>query len=127
MMSFSIAKGGCKPLDRLGDRTMRNYRVLTLEDFVMFVDWDLNQNTLFEVWGVVLHQAKRGVPIGGFLSAQLMCLWALVQENAFFSDPAKGRLIHAVRTQWPKQWESVSVKPGPQLIFPSVAWVPRDI
>ena len=126
-LSFSIAKGGCKALDRVGESTTRNYRVLTLEDLVMFVDWDLNQNTLFEVWGVALRQAKRGVPIGGFLSAQLMCLWALVQENTFFSDPTKEKLISAVRTQWPRQWEPVSVKPGPQLTFPSVAWVPRDI
>ena len=68
-LSFSIAKGGCKALDWVGESTKRNYRVLTLEDLVMFVDWDLDQNTLFEVWGVALRQAKRGVPIGGFLSA----------------------------------------------------------
>ena len=87
--------------------------------FVFLHCW-LFSLTFFEVWGVALRQAKRGVPIGGFLSAQLMCLWALIREHTFFSDPAKDNLIRAVRTQWPKQREPVSVKPGPRLTCPSV-------
>ena len=42
--------------------------------------WDLDHNTLFEFNGWVLSQNTKGVPIRGFLSAQLMCLWALVEE-----------------------------------------------
>ena len=49
-------------------------------------------------WGVVLQQAKQGVPIGGYLSAQLMCLWALVQEHTSFGSPKKPLLIKKVKT-----------------------------
>ena len=81
MLNFSLAKGGCKAPDRVGESTVRNYRVLTLRDLLMFVEWDSNQNTLFELWGVALRLAKRGVLIGGFRGAQLMCLSARCAPN----------------------------------------------
>ena len=73
---FSIAKGSLKKLDRIGSATDRNFRVFTLQNVKDFVEWDLFQSTLFTIWGVVLQQAKQGVPIGGYISAQLMCIWA---------------------------------------------------
>ena len=42
---------------------------ITADEVLTFVHWDLYHNTLFEVWGVVLRQARKGVPIGGYLSA----------------------------------------------------------
>ena len=126
-LSFLIAKGGCKSLDHVGEATTRNFRVLTLDDATNLVEWDLYHNTLFEVWGVALRQSKRGVPIGGYLSAQLMCIWALVQEHVFYQDPKKETLLRAVRTYWPRQWDPIHITPGPQLTFPIEAWVPRDI
>ena len=71
---FSIAKGGLCMLDRVGHAADRNFRVFTIENVLQFVDWDLEDNPLFALWGVVMKQAKRGVPIGGYPSAQLMCI-----------------------------------------------------
>ena len=71
---FAIAKGSLLLLDRIGTATGKNYRVFSLEQVTHFVHWDLHANTLFAVWGVVLQQSECGVPIGGFISAQLMCL-----------------------------------------------------
>ena len=68
-LSSSIVQGGCKPLDRTGESTARNFMVLTLDDTLQFFEWDLYHSTLFEVWGIVLRQSKRCVPKGGFLSA----------------------------------------------------------
>ena len=86
-LSFSIAKANLHMLERLGEATSRNFRVFGTEEVLTFVRWDLYHNTLFEVWGTVLRQARKGVPIGGYLSAQLMCLWALVHENVFRACP----------------------------------------
>ena len=63
---FSIAKGGLRMLDRVGHAADRNFRVFTINNVLDFVDWDLEDNTLFALWGIVMKQAKRGVPIGGY-------------------------------------------------------------
>ena len=55
-----------------------------------------------------------------------MCIWALIQEHAFFEDRAKELLTKNVRTMWPKHWTMPEIKPGPTLTFPDPAWVPRD-
>ena len=68
---FSIAKGGMRPLDRVGHAADRNFRVYTIQNVLDFVNWDLNDNTLFTLWGIVMRQAKKGVPIGGYLSAHV--------------------------------------------------------
>ena len=55
-----------------------------------------------------------------------MCLWALVQENVFCACPTKQKLQTTVRKHWPASVGPISIKPGPTLDFPFVAWVPRD-
>ena len=123
---FSIAKGGLRVLDRIGHAADRNFRVFTIEQVLKFVDWDLKDNTLFALWGVVMRQAKQGVPIGGYLSAQLMCIWALTQEINFLDDPKKELLIKRVQSAWPRHWPTPVIEPGPVLTFPNPAFVPRD-
>ena len=71
---FSIAKGGLKSLDRIGKASDKGFRTIDLDEVISFVDWDMHYNNLFCLWGIVLKQQEKGVPIGGFLSAQLMCL-----------------------------------------------------
>ena len=110
---FAIAKGSLSLLDRIGTATGKNYRVFSLEQVTRFVHWDLHANTLFAVWGVVLLQSERGVPMGGFISAQLMCLWALVREHTFWDDPRKDLLLTNVAAMWPRDWNLPQIKPGP--------------
>ena len=86
--SFSIAKGGERLLDRIGCATERHFRVIPLSDLLKFVHWDLHEDTLFKWNGRVLSQDIKGVPIGGHLSAQLMCIWAMVKEINFVEAPS---------------------------------------
>ena len=46
-------------------------------------------NTLSEYNGWVLNQKIKGVPIGGSLSTQLMCLLAPMQGITFLNNPHK--------------------------------------
>ena len=77
---FSIARGGERLLDHLGEAADRNFRTVPLRYVLQFVWWDLDHNTLFGYQGWVLSQNLQCVPIGGLLSAQLMCLWALIKR-----------------------------------------------
>ena len=83
---FCIAGGGERLLDRIGKAADRGFRAVSLGDVLKFVRWELHHNTLFEIDGWVLNQNIKGVPIGGFLSAQLMCIWALVQGITFMQN-----------------------------------------
>ena len=84
---FSKARGGERLLDRIGKAADRGLRVVPWEHVMRFVEWDVDHNTLFEYNGWVINQHIKGVPIGGFLCAQLMCLWARVHEITFLNDP----------------------------------------
>ena len=110
----------------MGHAADRNFSIYTIKNVLDFVQWDFNENTLFTLWGIVMRQAKKGVPIGGYLSAQLMCIWALVQEMTFLKSPDKEMLIKNVKKMWPRHMVQPEIKPGPVLTFPYPADVPCD-
>ena len=123
---FSIAKGGERSLDRIGEAAYRGFRAVPLEDVLKFVRWDLDHKTLFEMYGWVLNENIKGVPIGGFLSAQLMCIWALVQEITFMQNQVP--IFREVRKQWDnKVWPKMTLTPSQQVAYLEVAWVPKDV
>ena len=54
-----------------------------------------------------------------------MCLWALVPEITFLNNPQG--LFDEVTRRWDvTQHPPISLRPGPTLTFPKIAWVPRD-
>ena len=53
---LSISKRGLKSLDRVGKASGRDFRLVTLEEVINFVHWDVNFNNLFVIWGTVLKQ-----------------------------------------------------------------------
>ena len=117
---LSIAKGGERSLDRIGKAAGRGFRAVPLEDVLKFVRWDLDHNTLFEMDGWVLNQNIKGVPIGGFLRAQLMCMWALVQEITFMQNQVP--IFREVRKQWDNEvWPKMTLTPGQQVACPEMA------
>ena len=80
---------------------------------------------LFKWNGWVLTQDTKGVPIGGYLSAQLMCICALVQELSFVESPGAG--FNSLLLDWDRRaLPKIALKPGPSLTFPTFAWVPKD-
>ena len=46
----------------------------------MYVVWELFLYTYFHVHQILMGQSELGVPTGGFLSAQLMVIYAIAQE-----------------------------------------------
>ena len=85
-----------------------------------------NHNMLFEMDGWVLNQNIKGVPIGGFLSTELMCIWGVVLEINFMQNRVP--IFGEVREKWDDQvWPEVTLTPGRQMAFPTVAWVPTDV
>ena len=121
---FSIAKGGERSPDRIGKAAHRGFRAVPLEDVLKFARWDLDHNTLFEMDGWVLNQNIKGVPIGAFLSAQLMCIRALVQEITFMQNQVP--IFCEVRKQWGnKVWPKMTSTPGQQVACSEMALVPK--
>ena len=123
---FSIAKGGLKSLDRVGKASDKGFRTIHLDEVVSFVNWDMHFNNLLCLWGVILKQQKKGIPIGGLLSAQLMCLWALICEYNSLESDDKQALLQPVLSPWPDALPQPVIKPGPVLTFPFVAYVPTS-
>ena len=62
---------------------VRMIRVLSKEEIVQFVQWDVHCNTALIVGDLILLQGDTCVPIGGHISAQLAELWALARELQF--------------------------------------------
>ena len=87
---FGIARGGERLLDRTGKVSDKGFRVVPLDNVLNFVCWDINCNTTFEYNGWVLNQNIKGVPVGGFQSAQLLCPWALVKEITCQGNYSRG-------------------------------------
>ena len=123
---FSIAKGNLKSLDRMGKAAARHFRVVSSAELLSFVEWDMNQNNLFTLWGIVLRQQVKGVPIGGFLSAQLMCLCLLAVEYNFVHSPDRIAVLRPILDNWSPDLPPISLTPGPSLTFPFVSIVPHD-
>ena len=84
---------------------------------------DINTNTLFEYRGWVLNQIIKDVPIGGFLSAQLMCIWALVQEITCIESPSP--VFEEIEKHWDVFDTPIALTPGPTLTFPTIVRFPK--
>ena len=77
---FSISKSGDKSLDRVGKAAGKDFRMITAEQIIRFLQFNMKGNTLLVAGRVLLQQGQRGVPIGEFLSAQLAEIWAAWKE-----------------------------------------------
>ena len=61
-----------------------------------YVHWDIHHNIWFSAGPVLMAQGDKGVPIGGFLSAQQMILWAISKERKLFEHDSFLRIMHQV-------------------------------
>ena len=77
---FSIAIANDRHRDRLGKSADPDFTVLSYDPIHKYVVWELYHSTYFCVNQILMRQSERGVPIGGFLSAQLMVLYAVAKE-----------------------------------------------
>ena len=123
---FSVAKRNLKSLDHVGKASGQDFRLVPLEDLLNFVRWDMHFNNLFVVWGFTIRQQEKGVPIGGFLSAQLMCLCLLGIEYQFVENANRHDMLCPALQKWPKDFQCPVLLCGMSLSFPFTAFVPRN-
>ena len=90
---FALHKSGEKALDRLGTASSADFRVISRQELLDFVSWDLHHNTGLVLGPLLLKQGDRGVPIGGHLSAQLAELWALARELKYIFGEHRSGLV----------------------------------
>ena len=61
--------------------------MLSEAEVLRFVEFDMTENVFLTVGAIILCQGARGIPIGGFLSAQIAEIWACWKEyTGFFGD-----------------------------------------
>ena len=94
---FGIARGNDRHRDRIRKSAENMFVVLNFDEVYEYVVWDLLHNTYFCLDTILLRQGPRGVPIGGFLSAQIMVLWAIFRESVLFSQDGMQKHMHSVQ------------------------------
>ena len=60
-------------------------------ELLRFVEYDIYYNNLFTIGPLIMCQGAKGVPIGGFVSAQIAELWAMWRESFFIFGECKGQ------------------------------------
>ena len=88
---FAIAKGGLKTLDRIGQASSDGYFLFSEAELLRFVDFDIYNNNVFTMGPIILKQGANGVPIGGFVLAQLAELWAMWRDAHLVFDDFKSQ------------------------------------
>ena len=95
-LTFAFAKGHLKHLDRIGTWSSDQFYNISCDAVLRYVQLELFENELFVLCPLILSQGDKGVPIGGFLSAQISELWELWREVQYvFGDQQA-----AVAEQW---------------------------
>ena len=79
---FAICRDD-KTLDHFGVGYAENFDTFSFSEVLAFAEYKIHENDLFVVANRVLQQ-KTGVAIGGTLSAQLSCLYAIYWEHVLF-------------------------------------------
>ena len=98
--SFAISKDNKKG-DHRGRPSSIHYWGITCKQLLLAVEWELTFNDMFEVQdgagGVVVVQQRKGLPIGGHLSAAFVELVALRREYECSWPPI---LLHCPTTRY---------------------------
>ena len=98
--------------------------------------WDIFHNTEFVFGSIVMSQGDKGVPIGGFLSAQLCVLWGIFRELLLFDDEVEEKrrggvdsfseIIKSVEKKWNPPLTPLHFARSGVLTFPQYVVVPKD-
>ena len=82
-LRFAICKDD-KHLDHFGVGYAENFDTFTFTQVLEYARYEVLKNDVFVIGNRVIRQV-RGVAIGGTLSAQLACLYAIHREHQFFN------------------------------------------
>ena len=103
---FSIAKGGQRHLDRIGKASSSDFTTMSFEEVRRYVLFDTEFCNLFTIGELIVRQGLKGVPIGGYLSAQLAEIWATWREATFLFGKHKHVTETFVNAQASTSWEA---------------------
>ena len=123
---FSVAKGGGRARDRIGKVSSKFFHTVPFDLVQQYVTWDLAHNVFFCAANILLAHGGKGVPIGGFLSAQEMILWAISKERVLYTQKGFNSIMKRACATL-KNSMSLSFKPGRTLTFPSAKVLPSNI
>ena len=74
----------------------------------------------------MMRQGNKGVPIGSFLSAQIMVIYAIAQEINIMNATSKAKHMKKVQKKYQmEQLPAFTFQDGPQLTFHNTPLVPR--
>ena len=68
-------------------------------ELLRFMEYDIYYNNLFTMGPLIMHQGAKGVPIGGFVSAQIAEFWAMWRELFFVFGECKGQTCALVEEE----------------------------
>ena len=88
-MHFSIAKGGLRQRDWIGNSSSKDFNTISPTEVSRYVTFDTKVCNLLTLGPLILKQGLKGAPIGGFLSAQLAEIWATWREVHYLRGKGK--------------------------------------
>ena len=70
-----------RQLDWPGASSSKSFTILCSTEVEQLVKFDVTESNSLVLGNFIVKQGRKGVPIGGFLLAQLAELWALWREH----------------------------------------------
>lgn len=100
-----------KHLDRLGSAASKDFYIVSSDQVLRYVKFDIEDCNLFTLGNLILKQGVKGVPIGGFLSAQLAELWAIWREEMTLFGHLRGATGDATNRELAACGDTYQCKP----------------
>ena len=107
---FCLHRRGVRKLDRFGKGASSEYISIRDEQVTRYVLFDIQEDTLLCFGRLILSQGKKGVPVGGFLSAHLAEIWCAWKEELRLFGSQKGEVEEGVTNSLQNAFPGVGVK-----------------